>query len=49
MGHVFAYDNSVLQDYRAGDMYEFTNSGMWHGAANLGFNPKISLQIVLFD
>jgi hypothetical protein len=49
MGHVFAYDNSVLQDYRAGDMYEFTDSGMWHAAANLGFAPKISLQIVLFD
>lgn len=49
MGHVFAYDNSVLQDYRAGDMYEFTDSGMWHAAANLGVVPKISLQIILFD
>lgn len=48
-GHVFAYDNSVLQDYAAGDMFEFTDVNTWHAAANLGFVPKISLQIVLFD
>lgn len=48
-GHVFAYNDLVLQDYRAGDLFEFVEPDMWHAAANLGFVPKISLQIVLFD
>lgn len=47
-GHVFVYGESVLQNYKAGDMYEFS-ADMWHGAANLGFDPKISLQIMFYD
>jgi hypothetical protein len=48
LGHVFVYDDGVLQKYQAGDLYEFPMS-MWHGAANLGFEPKISFQMMLYD
>lgn len=45
-GHVFLYNDSVLNDYRAGDLFLFENEKEWHGACNIGFTPKISLQIV---
>jgi len=44
-GHIFTYDNILLTDYKAGDMFEFTDPTMNHGACNIGFTPKISLQI----
>lgn len=47
-GHVFVYDSGILQNYKAGDLYEFS-SDMWHGAANIGFEPKISFQLMFYD
>jgi len=46
-GHIFIYEGKMLDDYRAGDVYEFENPKAWHGAANIGFEPKISLQLVI--
>lgn len=46
-GHVFIYEGKVLDDYKAGDAFEFENPKAWHGAANIGFEPKISLQLVI--
>lgn len=48
-GHIFMYDTSVLTDYKAGDMFLFEDNKCWHGAANLGFIPKLSLQIVVYE
>lgn len=48
-GHIFMYDKQVLTDYKAGDMFLFEDNKCWHGAANLGFVPKISLQIVVYE
>lgn len=45
-GHVFIYEGKMLDEYRAGDLFEFNNPHAWHAAANLSFVPKISLQIV---
>lgn len=44
-GHVFMYGNRCISNYRAGDVFKFTNSKEWHGACNIGFVPKITLQI----
>ena len=46
-GHIFSYGNKVLTDYKAGDVFEFEDTMVWHGAANCGLIPKISLQIVV--
>ena len=46
-GHVFAYEDKVLTGYKAGDMFEFDDTAVWHGAANCGLIPKISLQLVV--
>ena len=45
-GHIFMYDNQVLSNYKAGDVFEIT-PGLWHGAANIGFTTKLSLQLVV--
>ena len=45
-GHVFMYNKEILSDYKAGDVYEIP-PGMWHGAANIGFTTKLSLQVVI--
>jgi len=48
-GHIFFNNGETLNHYRAGDLFEFPNADSWHGAANLGFTPKISFQILLYN
>lgn len=45
-GHIFFYKDKTLNDYKAGDLFLFDNQDEWHGSCNIGFIPKISLQIV---
>jgi len=44
-GHIFTYADKILTNYQAGDLFEFEDNQIWHGAVNIGFLPKISLQI----
>jgi len=46
LGHVFMYDNEILNNYRAGDVFEYPNRDIWHGACNMGFEPRMTMQIV---
>jgi hypothetical protein len=48
-GHIFSYGDNVLTGYKAGDVFEFQDTSVWHGAANCGLSPKISLQVVIFE
>jgi len=48
-GHIFMYENMVLTDYKKGDLYVYENSDALHGAANIGFEPRLALQISTFD
>lgn len=48
-GHVFISDSFNLTAYKKGDMFKFENPNDWHAAANIGFYPKISYQLVLFN
>lgn len=48
-GHIFMSNNFSLKTYKKGDMFKFVDPNDWHGAANIGFFPKISYQLVLFD
>jgi hypothetical protein len=48
-GHVFTYGNNLLSNYVAGDVYEFDDTKIYHGACNLSFTPKISLQLVVSE
>lgn len=44
-GHIFMYENIVITDYRAGDVYRYKKSSAIHGAANIGHSPRLVLQV----
>ena len=44
-GHLFIYNNTLIKDYKAGDVYEYYNSKDIHGAANIGHEPRVVLQV----
>jgi hypothetical protein len=48
-GHIFVYDDKILTNYKAGDLYEWNDPETIHGPANIGYNPRYTLQITLFD
>lgn len=47
-GHIFLYAGKMLE-YKRGDLFEFDNAREWHGAANIGFEPKVSFQLVSYE
>jgi hypothetical protein len=48
-GHIFVLDNQYIANYKAGDMYEWSDPLSLHGPANIGFNPRYTFQITLND
>ena len=44
-GHIFMYENQVITDYKKGDVWSYIDPTALHGAANIGFTPRIVLQI----
>lgn len=44
-GHIFVYKDHMISNYRAGDVYQYDSSTDIHGAANIGFVPRIVLQV----
>jgi hypothetical protein len=48
-GHIFMYNNQVITDYQAGDVWMYEDPTALHGAANIGYTPRIVLQISTYD
>jgi hypothetical protein len=48
-GHVFVYEDSMIVNYTAGDLYEFNNEDAEHFSANLGFEPRYTLMFSTRD
>jgi hypothetical protein len=48
-GHIFMYENQVITDYKKGDVWNYIDSTALHGAANIGFTPRIVLQISSYN
>ena len=46
-GHVFIYKDTLVTNYRAGDVFLFDEPTALHGAANLSTVAKISLQVAI--
>jgi hypothetical protein len=44
-GHIFMYENRVITDYKAGDVWEYADPCALHGAANIGYTIRLALQI----
>ena len=48
-GHVFVYEDLVITNYKMGDVWQYNDSTALHGAANIGYAPRIVLQISSYD
>lgn len=48
-GHVFAYKDTLLTGYKAGDMFVFDRADDLHGSCNVGFVPKLSYQLTVIE
>jgi len=48
-GHIFAYEDQIITNYKAGDVYMYENAQALHGAANIGLTPRIVLQFSTHD
>jgi hypothetical protein len=48
-GHIFVYEDKILTNYTKGDLYEWSDPLIEHGPANIGYLPRYTLQITLFD
>jgi hypothetical protein len=49
IGHIFAYEDHVITNYKAGDLWEYSNPTAIHGAANIGLTPRVVLQVSLYN
>lgn len=48
-GHIFMYENVVITNYKKGDVYQYDTPNGLHGAANIGFVPRVVLQISTYS
>ncbi len=48
-GHIFVYENQVITDYKLGDVWCYMDSNAVHGASNIGYTPRVVLQISTYD
>lgn len=48
-GHIFVYDDKMISNYKAGDVYEWSDPMMVHGVVNIGYNNRYTLQVTMHD
>lgn len=48
-GHIFMYENQVVTNYKAGDVWCYEDSTALHGAANIGYTPRVVLQVSTYE
>lgn len=48
-GHIMMYEDKVITNYKKGDVYVYEDAQALHGACNIGYVPRIILQISTYD
>ena len=48
-GHIFVWNNKMISDYKAGDMYEWVDPMCYHGCVNIGYETRYTLQLTTHD
>jgi len=48
-GHIFVWDDQILTNYKKGDLFEWSDPMIVHGPANIGYEPRYTLQITMHD
>ena len=44
-GHIFVYENYLLSDYKAGDLFLWPDPMIYHGVCNISMHTRLTLQI----
>ena len=47
-GHIFIYENNFMKDYKAGDLWTYTDPNAVHGACNIGYSTRLTFQFTTF-
>ena len=48
-GHIFTYDDKIMSNYKAGDLFKWKDPMMYHGVVNIGYENRYTLQITTYD
>lgn len=48
-GHIFIWDDKISANYKAGDLYEWSDPMIVHGCVNISFEARYTLQITMHD
>jgi hypothetical protein len=48
-GHIFTWEDKMLSNYKAGDLYRWSDPMCYHGVVNIGYEPRYTLQITTVD
>lgn len=48
-GHIFLYEDQVITNYKAGDVWMYEEASAVHGAANIGYTPRLVLQVSTYE
>lgn len=48
-GHLFLYEDTVITNYKKGDVYVYEDASALHGASNIGLTPRIVLQVSTYE
>jgi hypothetical protein len=48
-GHIFIYNNTFIKDYKAGDLWCYTDANEIHGACNIGYTTRLTFQFTTYD
>jgi|APCry1669189883_1035261.scaffolds.fasta_scaffold00192_12 hypothetical protein len=48
-GHVFIYEDTLITNYKKGDVYLYDNDQAFHCAGNMGYSTRYSLNLATWD
>jgi hypothetical protein len=48
-GHIFTYDDKMISNYKAGDLYRWDDPMCYHGVVNIGYETRYTFQITTHE
>jgi len=48
-GHVFIWGETSITGWKKGNIYQFEDNNEWHGACNIGYSPRIILNLNVWN
>lgn len=48
-GHVFIWDDQISANYKAGDVFEWSDPMIVHGCVNISYKTRYTLQVTMYD